>query len=117
MAPGCDTCTHVANTVGVDLPSKGAIEAVADLFGEWLHRMHGVTSSCDHQTEATELLAFIREALHRDGDDADAIREALGLMFETRTAPDGWAGRYGREGFRIRRLTGGKWQEVPNDAR
>lgn len=30
-------------------------EVMADGFDEWLFRMHGVTSSCDHEAEASAL--------------------------------------------------------------
>jgi hypothetical protein len=32
--------------------------------------------------EASELLGELRDAIHRDGDDGFAIREALGLRWE-----------------------------------
>jgi hypothetical protein len=40
------------------------VEAVADLVGEWLFRMHGIQSSCDHRIEATELLTSTDPAVH-----------------------------------------------------
>jgi hypothetical protein len=40
------------------------VEAVADLVGEWLFRMHGIQSSCDHHAEAVEILTSTDPAVH-----------------------------------------------------
>jgi len=36
---------------------EALVERVAEAFDEWLFRMHGVTSSCDHKVEARGILA------------------------------------------------------------
>lgn len=59
------------------------VEALlADAFGEWLHRMHGVVSSCDHTTEARGLIAALqpwlaaREAAAR-AEERERIAQAI----------------------------------------
>ena len=55
-----------------------------------------------------EALREARDAIHRDGPDADAIRETLGLD---------WAfAQFGADGEPRWRQVAGKWQEVPDDA-
>lgn len=45
-------------------PTAEHIDAVALLVDEWLFRMHGITSSCDHRTEAEGLLTSTDPAVH-----------------------------------------------------
>lgn len=55
--------SHLAAVLNTEvdrwLADEGTRERVADAFGEWLHRMHGVVSSCDHTAEATGILAAL----------------------------------------------------------
>lgn len=55
---------------------NGLAKVLAAEFDEWLFRMHGVTSSCDHKPEAEAMAAavtaFLLERL-----DADEVREAV----------------------------------------
>ena len=57
-------------------PTPEAVEAVAKAM--WL-RIGGRTTP---SAAAADALTFIRDAIHRDGPDADAIREALGLRWD-----------------------------------
>jgi hypothetical protein len=88
-------------------PTPGAVEAVArtfhiDKFPDHAH--------CDPNSvelmNAGRYLRLIRDAIHRDGDDADAIREALGLRWDF----DGFSATDGEP--RWRRVVG-EWQEQP----
>ena len=59
-----------------DQPGPEAVEAVAKAM--WLRIGGRLTPSA----AAAGALKFIRDAIHRDGPDADAIREALGLRWD-----------------------------------
>lgn len=63
---------------------------------------------------AGPVLTFIRDAIHRDGDDADAIREALGLRVRWNVRPQHYTPFVGGTGWKpvtVRRVVG-EWQEV-----
>jgi hypothetical protein len=64
-------------------PAPEAVEAVARAFHIDKFPDHG---QCDPNSvelmNAGRYLRLIRDAIHRDGDDADAIREELGLRIE-----------------------------------
>jgi hypothetical protein len=63
---------------------------------------------------AASVLTFIRDAIHRDGPDANAIRRALGLWWvkrESDIAPVYYSPDE-RPIYRARRLVG-DWQEKP----
>ena len=57
-------------------------ELLADEFGHWLHRMHGVTSSCDHLVEAGGLSAVVLDLL----DSPEAREVVAGAIHEYETA-------------------------------
>jgi len=43
-------------------PNQTRVEQAADTFGEWLYRMHGTISSCDHHDETSAVVrAFDKE--------------------------------------------------------
>lgn len=81
LKPGCEHCEHLADVRGIDLtqPTPEAVEAVARQV------CHEFCEGCREDSEA--ILAFIRDALHRDGPDADAIRDALGLRVNDSWVP------------------------------
>lgn len=62
-------------------PADEHVDAVAILVDEWLFRMHGITSSCDHRTEAKGLLTSTDPAVH--GAMLDALVRA-GVLTEER---------------------------------
>jgi hypothetical protein len=70
---------------------EAAVEWLADQLDEWLFRMHGLTSSCNHHTEAEELLNALRDVLAKGGPEAEHVAAALGLT-------DQWAVRFERKG-------------------
>jgi hypothetical protein len=74
-----------------DQPTPEAVEAVAAILREQgVDSLHGWRCGypdrygpCDCLAElAADTLTELRDAIHRDGDDADAIRETLGLRLE-----------------------------------
>lgn len=89
------------------------VEAVADLVGEWLFRMHGIQSSCDHHAEATELLAStdpdvhaaLLAALVRAGILSEERESATLRMFGGKVVMRKGASRFVTE-----------WAEVSDDA-
>jgi hypothetical protein len=88
-------------------PTPEAVEAVARLMNaDMLTRDEAVPwDKMGEQNQqwwmrdADVMLCVVRDAIHRDGDDADAIRHALGLHVET-------------ERHTAWRRVVGEWQEV-----
>lgn len=89
-------------------PTPEAVEAVAQIVPLGYTDRDPYRNT--HEASAA-ILAFIRDAIHRDGADADAIRQALGLRRERRLKPHGFGGQYGGERGEIHRVVG-EWQEV-----
>ena len=107
-----------------------AIEAVSSAIAEehndgmeardpyWEHSIP--TRAGDWAFEARAALAFIRDAIHRDGPDADAIRETLGLRAQRRhlcACGGDWGGfshtmSDRHEPLGPSRRVVGEWQEV-----
>ena len=101
-------------------PAPEAVEAVVEAMSAKLHitsdrwspqqyrpALSADTSSVQIAGEAA--LAFIRDTIHRDGADADAIRQALGLRVQQREYNDG--GPVDSVSGIERRLVG-EWQTV-----
>jgi hypothetical protein len=118
---------------------NAAVEAVASILigsgaapGNSIHSWRCVEDGCDCcDLLASDIVDFLRDAIHRDGEDADAIREALGLtgwQADGPFAPSGApAVRVGRDcwadietGQNIgprptwKRRVVGEWREVPD---
>jgi hypothetical protein len=64
--------------------SEAEREALADAFGEWLHRMHGVVSSCDHKAEADGIAEAMAPIL------ADRLAPLLAERDDALTRADTW---------------------------
>lgn len=102
-----------------DQPTPEAIEAVADSLRASVPEVRRVLADRLRVAETVEdvhaeavagfsvygraALAFIRDAIHRDGADADAIRETLGLH---------WAEFLGTPRQEPARRVVGEWQET-----
>jgi hypothetical protein len=103
-------------------PTPEAVAAVADeitgieIGGGYYSLSIG---SGEAREAATAALAFIRDAIHRDGPDADAIRETLGLTAEHKGGVS-WSFKYSKEPGNVpvihrtpvERRVVGPWQEV-----
>jgi hypothetical protein len=54
---GHDDCMPCPSCGGSGLlPNQERLEQAADVFGEWLYRMHGTISSCDHHDETAQVV-------------------------------------------------------------
>jgi hypothetical protein len=53
-------------------------DVCAEAFDEWLHRMHGITSSCRHEAEGEGIAAAVRAHLLSDA----VVERAAGAHWE-----------------------------------
>ena len=83
-----------ADDRGVSVP-EAHIDAVAWLVDEWLNRMHGLISSCNHHAEAEEMLTStdpavldaLAWAVTRTPEGRDKV---LAALVETGTLTEEW---------------------------